>query len=405
MADALLAPCSAAGAAATLLRGSSPGGPTAAALRLMSLHAQLMLQLPRRDAARAAAAASLSLPACLALLDAAALSCDGRAPSAAAAVPPALRAAFMQCALAASHPTGVGAVVFSSQKTLAGTYGSAEEPAGAYTVESTDSSSALQLNVPEEFELRCLKRGASLAEEPGGKRARNAPAPDAADDGDELRNAASAEDIVDDAAPAGDDDALQAVAATPSSGGASALSDARAYAADVSAQLVASQQMHAAALRQLQQQRHLLEQQHLQQLAEQARVLSDARASADAATARADAAEAEQARLQHAQRDSARSLRSAAAVAAQAQQTVAVMLERVQGAEAAAAAATVSATAAEHALEEAHEAAVCSICMDAARDTLAFACGHMHCAGCGAAMARCPLCNSRKRRTAQRVYL
>jgi hypothetical protein len=92
-------------------------------------------------------------------------------------------------------------------------------------------------------------------------------------------------------------------------------------------------------------------------------------------------------------------------VAAQARQAVAVKLERAEGAEAAAAVATAAATAAEHALEQAQEAAVCSICMDAARDTLAFACGHLHCAACGAAMARCPICKSRKRSKAQRVYL
>jgi hypothetical protein len=118
--------------------------------------------------------------------------------------------------------------------------------------------------------------------------------------------------------------------------------------------------------------------------------------------ARAAELEAELARMR---RDAARSTRSAAAVAAQARQAVAVKLERMEGAEAAAAVATAAATAAEHALEEAHEAAACSICLDAVRDTLAFTCGHVHCAACGAAMARCPLCQSRKRHKALRVYL
>jgi hypothetical protein len=47
----------------------------------------------------------------------------------------------------------------------------------------------------------------------------------------------------------------------------------------------------------------------------------------------------------------------------------------------------------------------CSVCLDARRDTLSFACSHPLCAGCGAKLARCPSCRERsKRRPPLRIF-
>jgi hypothetical protein len=171
--------------------------------------------------------------------------------------------------------------------------------------------------VEEDIDEPRRKRGASPAEELGGKRARAASA---------LAAAAACADAA---------EAEQA----------RAVSDARACAANISEQLVASQRAHAATQ---------------QQLAEQALALNDACASATAATERADAAEAEQARLAaridgllHELRDTGRSMHRVQEQSSALREAVSIKRERLQDASTAEAAATSKAASAEAACRDA----------------------------------------------------